>query len=148
VTTIGFTGTQEGMTDAQEGSLSSLLIRLNRFLTITDAHHGDCVGSDAMFHFMCLCYLPNTYLHIRPGMDRFGESPKRAYCMFLNGKIYPTRPYKERNVTIVTGRDIVLATPKGEEVGASGTWHAVRAARRAQVPRIIIVWPDGSKTTE
>jgi hypothetical protein len=40
---IGFTGTRYGMTDKQKSSLQSILSKLE---TITEVHHGDCIGAE------------------------------------------------------------------------------------------------------
>lgn len=39
---IGFTGTREGMTQAQKDVFASLVARIEP----DEFHHGDCVGSD------------------------------------------------------------------------------------------------------
>lgn len=56
-------------------------------------------------------------------------------------------PYLARNCVIVDEADILLACPKGPEEQRSGTWATVRYARK-QNKRIVIVYPDGTITTE
>lgn len=51
----------------------------------------------------------------------------------------------KRNRVIVNNSNIMIATPAGttEEKRGSGTWAAIRYARKQHVP-LYIVWPDGS----
>jgi hypothetical protein len=45
---IGFTGTRNGMTSQQK----KVITRFEIFTTkVLEAHHGDCPGSDADFHY-------------------------------------------------------------------------------------------------
>lgn len=46
MTIIGFTGTRRGMTRLQKQMIETFLVMHSP----KEAHHGDCVGSDALFH--------------------------------------------------------------------------------------------------
>lgn len=128
---IGFTGTQEGMSDLQKAMLVGVLARLSPDVF----HHGDCIGADAEAHALVREHAPNCRIEIHPPQD---ES-KRAFCG--GDKVWPARPYLARNRTIVFCCDELVAAPKtrAEEL-RSGTWSTVRAARRCGKP-IHMVWP-------
>jgi len=69
---VGFTGTKNGATDAQQDALHKLLLTL----APSEAHHGDCVGADTQFHEAALSLEARSKIHIHPPSD-----PKaRAYC--------------------------------------------------------------------
>ena len=133
--TVAFTGTRRGLTRRQRDSLQVLLE-----LLLDEGHtlfvHGDCIGADTEAH-----RLANSLgfrIHIRPS-----TAATRA---FNSGKVLlPAKSPLERNIDIVEEGDILVACPRHDkEITRSGTWHAVRSARKCQ-KRIIIVWPDGSR---
>lgn len=134
---VGFTGCKNP-TDGQVEALEWLLRAWRE--RILEFHHGDCVGSDVSAHAAAwrigipIVIHPPTY----PGF--------RAYCMRRMGGIFvkelPQRGYMVRNVRIIAETDVLIAFPKCEEILKSGTWSAIRSARRQNKPRII-VYPDG-----
>ena len=131
---IGFTGTQQGMTNAQKASLRVLLTRLAPQII----HSGDCIGADKEFHTMAK--------FIDPAVFSVGHPPdnnrKRAFCGYNVKKA--TKPYLVRNREIVAECDMLIACPKKfDEQLRSGTWATVRAARKAKKP-IAIIFPDGT----
>lgn len=136
MTTIGFTGTREGVTNTQREALMDYLIQLNPQV----AHHGDCVGADAVFDNMCA--MLGIHRFAWPGLDREGRSPSRAFCQAQ--VIEEPRPYKTRDrIIAVKGVDGLIACPKGPEQLRSGTWMTVRIARNIG-RQITIIYPDGS----
>lgn len=141
VLTLGFTGTQEGMSDAQATAIEVWLSTGDLILNAklrggVLAVHGDCVGADADFHRICLLCEPMR-IRIRPS-----NHPKRAWCKGAD-EVMPVRAPLDRNTDIVNDCDILIATPKTyEEELRSGTWATIRRARKAGKP-IAIVWPDG-----
>lgn len=137
MTSLGFTGTQDGMTSEQGTEVLNLLYRY----TPLQVHHGDCVGADEEFHALAL--LVGAVIHNHPPTNPI----KRAFC---GGDIkYPPRPYLERNQDIVSMSDVLVATPKEftEKQRGSGTWATIRYARKKGIP-IHIVYPDGKISHE
>lgn len=129
---VGFTGTQDGQTSAQQRKVRQLLkdIRGDFF------HHGDCVGSDAQAHEIALALKYRVILH--PPV----EPRKRANC---EGAIATReeKPYLKRNQDIVRECSVVIATPKSyQETIRSGTWSTVRKAVDMK-RRVLVVYPDG-----
>lgn len=130
---IGFTGTREGMTPRQKATVLRLFIENMPFTFV----HGDCVGADDNAHDLAIrvgapvVQRPCTLTSQRA----FGAGAK---------KVYPPKPPLDRNREIVTGSDLMIATPKGfVEEQRGGTWYTIRYARQTETP-LIIVWPDGS----
>lgn len=127
---ISFSGTRHGMTSYQLKMLEDYL-RQHRS-EISRAKHGMCIGADAEFHWLVrkvcgsLCYIEGLPSNV-PGTS-------------LAGKLdvdfeHPQEGPLIRNCKIVDGSKILLAAPKTNlEVMRSGTWHAVRYARRQGVP--------------
>ncbi len=133
---IGFTGTQQGMTDLQQSEFERVLLKLNPI----DFHHGDCVGADAQAS--TVAELRGIYIVLHPPINR----GKRAF-MPSNEQRKP-KEYLTRNHDIVDECEHLIACP-GEttEQLKSGTWSTIRYARRVQKP-ITIVYPDGKVYTE
>lgn len=139
--TVGFTGTQNGLTGAQLAALENLLMELEP----DEARHGDCIGADAEFHSLLLAFRREgiqVKIHLHPGTDTHGESPKRAFCREAETIDHP-RPYLKRNEEIVKLSDVLIACPGSSREGKrSGTWATIRRARWAQKTHYII-FPDG-----
>lgn len=142
---VGFTGTQRGMTGAQKFTIGTMLSDTE---SITFAVHGDCIGSDCEFDYLCAIRSINIIAH------PCDIEAKRAHCEELHAE-YPyyfharaPRPPLERNQTIVDEVDVLIVAPAGfEEEVRSGTWATVRRARRRGIP-IFIVLPDGKMVPE
>ena len=131
---LGFTGTQVGMTPEQKESVIFFL----EGCSPKAVHHGDCIGADAEFHHLVLTCLLEVSVHIHPPK----VTAKRAFC--LGGHYWhPAKDYLVRNVDIVDQSDELLATPKEfkEEI-RSGTWFTVRQARK-RGKAVNIIFPDG-----
>ena len=130
---IGFTGTQDGMTQEQKDNLRLFLISISA----RELHHGDCIGADAEAHAIAMEM--NIPVVIHPPSD----PKKRAFCEGA-AFVHPSKPYKIRNHHIVDETEMQTATPNGKtEHLRSGTWMTVRYARKKH--RIIwIFFPDGS----
>ncbi len=130
---IGFTGTQNGMTNKQKQSVRRLLATEVDFTL----HHGDCIGADAEADEIAKeIGEDNTVIH-PPEI-----SAKRAFCSSTN--IKDPKPYLERNHDIVDDSEYLIATPgTTEEVLRSGTWATIRYARKQQ-KHVAIVYPDGT----
>ena len=131
---FGFTGTKYLMSVRQMNSMRNLLRGHPEWM---EAHHGDCVGSDKMFHDFCRIDRPDiTIVGHPPVLDKH-----RAFCVF--DKIHPEKDYFERNEDIVNHSRVMMAVPKldVEEI-RSGTWHAIRYTRKMR-KALIIIWPSG-----
>ena len=134
---VGFTGTRRGMTDDQKQSVQRLLEEIE---DIKQAHHGDCIGSDAQFHEICRQLGITIVIH-PPDVD-----DNRAFC---EGDVtHPPQRYLDLNRGIVDSADVMLATPMGyKEQLRSGTWAAIRYARKKS-KTIHLVFPDGTVNRE
>ena len=142
---VGFTGTQKGMTGAQKLRVG---LMLEDTQDISFARHGDCVGADGEFDYLCGVRSINVISH---PCDIPG---KRAHCLKWHDALpyylseMQVKPPMERNQDIVDGSDVLITAPAGfEEELRSGTWSTVRKARRRGIP-VFIVWPDGTFTVE
>lgn len=138
--TITFSGTRKGMTGDQSATVFRFLIE-NGFAVL---NHGCCKGADAQAHDLArtlelriVGYPPSVGTHVDTRVLRDLDE-RRA-----------PGPYLERNVAMLEESSMLIATPSGwkEQVRGSGTWHAIRAARRRGLRRIV-VWPDGSISTD
>lgn len=132
---LGFTGTQDGMTQWQ----SQFVFNEMMDLAPTEAHHGCCVGADAEFHDI-LGY-SQAKVHGHPPI----KTDKMADCSC--DVMHEPKDYLVRNHDIVDASEWLIAAPKGPEEMRSGTWATVRYARKQKRP-ISIVWPDGRITRE
>lgn len=131
---IGFTGSREGMTDAQKSSTIKFLCGVGA----TEGHHGDCVGGDADFHQICKDLRIPIVIH-PPTEERL-----RAFCE--SDEIREAKGYIERNRAIVNETHILVACPKEnhvpETVFGRGTWSTVRYAIN-KGRRTYTIWPSG-----
>ena len=123
---VGFTGTQKGMTPAQSNVIIGIMRRINLGQTITEIHHGGCIGADSDFHNLCRSLKLCTPT-VHPASDVADR--KRANLSYA---IYRyAKPALERNHDIVDSVDIILAAPaEAEEIVRSGTWSTIRYARK------------------
>lgn len=131
---IGFTGTQEGMTEKQIDAISVFLLDYE----VQEFHHGDCVGADNDAHIITRIQAPAAKIVVHPPLN---ES-KRAFCRA--DAVLPAKPYLDRNHDIVDAVEVMFATPKEKvEQVRSGTWATIRYARKQGKP-LYIVYPDGT----
>jgi Na+-transporting NADH:ubiquinone oxidoreductase subunit NqrF len=129
---VGFTGTQEGMTEKQKQYFDALISKAD----IKEFHHGDCIGADTDAHNI-ISKRKEIQIHIHPP----DNDSKRAYNE--SDYVYEHKPYLERNHDIVDAVDVMIATPKTEqEELRSGTWATIRYARKAG-KKLIIISPKG-----
>jgi len=135
---IGFTGTQQGMTEAQKVTILELLTAV----PVTEIHHGDCIGADKDFHAIVRAYQPSIRIIGHPP----NQVSKRAHCEFDETR--DPKYYLERNRHIVQESQILFATPGGfYEEQRSGTWSTIRYARKLRLPTWIVL-PDGTVLAE
>lgn len=121
---IGFTGSQKGMTDFQHKEVEWILTFYKR--SITEIHHGGCIGADTIFHSICSEFgLPTPIIH--PASD---VNPSKK-AILIGANYLPAKPALKRNHDIVDIADIMIATPgETHEVWRSGTWATIRYARK------------------
>ncbi len=125
---VGFTGSREGMTQKQKEAFIDFISKH----TITEFHHGDCMGADAQAHQMVHAKIP-TISH--PPTDQ----KLRAFTE--NAVTKAPKEYLVRNHDIVDESDVLIATPKtATEELRSGTWATIRYAQK-QDKCIIILAP-------
>ena len=131
---VGFTGTQRGMTGAQKDAFRALM-RSFSARGLQQFHHGDCIGADADAHKIARELLFRIILHPPE------NAGKRAFCQA--DEVFPVKPYLVRNHEIVQESTVLLATP-GESVEQlrSGTWATIRFAQKIG-RRGLILYPDG-----
>ena len=118
---VGFTGSREGLSYTQMMQLEEVV----RGLSPDNGIHGDCIGSDADFHYIC-----KTVLRIPIIIRPCNLNEQRAFC---RGAVivHPAKAPIERNHDIVNECNILIACPKEEsEILRSGTWATVRYARK------------------
>ena len=135
---IGFTGTQKGMTKAQEYTLSAILWTASEDRGITEFDHGDCVGADALAHNMVVNMGLDDRIIIHPPI----QDSKRAHKFSM--RILEAKSYLERNHDIVDACDVLLACPSSiAEQRRSGTWATIRYAKKVG-KSYMIIYPDGT----
>ena len=125
---IGFTGTEQGMTELQKVGLANYLRQYRG-----DFHHGDCIGADEEAHQIVKKL--NYIIVIHPPTN----PKKRAFCE--RGTVLPAKEYLIRNKNIVYSSDILVAAPKErKEIVRSGVWATVRFARKIG-NKVKIIYP-------
>lgn len=127
---IGFTGTQQGMSERQRTALETVLKPYYsyscKFL------HGRCIGADA------------EAAHIADSENFFvvGYTPTNEEKMDASipcDELKEPQNYIDRNHAIVDDCDLLIAAPGGHtEWQRSGTWATVRYARKQGKPCIIL----------
>ena len=135
---IGFTGTREGMSWQQQNEIGHLLeshFDWNDEL-VNQVHHGECIGADSDFHELARL----------GGWDIWGHpsdlATRNADLAGFTFQFEPSKPI-ERNHHIVDQTEFMVGAPKGLEYVRSGTWSAIRWARKRQ-RYIFIVYPNGA----
>lgn len=136
---IGFTGTRNGMTEAQKKAITALIEQHN----ITEAHHGDCIGSDAEFHALIRQHT-NAYIVSHPGYSANNptDTSFRAFCDA--DEVREPKTHFARNRDIVNENDLIFATPPVmQELTNGGTWYTINYAK-GRNKQALVVYPDGS----
>jgi hypothetical protein len=129
---LGFTGTQGAVKLIQFDALVELVKRLNP----EEAHHGDCIGADDLFHDICMDLDIPVIIH--PPIN----ASKRAYCEGFLGR-WLEKDYIVRNHDIVDESEIVIAVPPtAEELKRSGTWSTWRYAKKTGKETYLVL-PNG-----
>ena len=132
---VGFTGTQKGMTSLQRRGVAQLLSTLKP----SAFHHGDCEGADEEAHVLADAEMIPIIIH--PPTN----STKRAFCHEHDNvssvEVLEEFGYLVRNRHIVDDSDVLIATPRTMfEEQRSGTWATIRYARKCR-KIVYIIWP-------
>lgn len=134
---LGFTGTREGMTDAQKSAFGQWVYGHE----IDQFHHGCCVGADTeAAHIIYEECRRRVYIvgHPPTNTSMVGE-----HSLALSDQLNQPLPYLDRNKRIVDACDVLIACPKEmTEEWRSGTWSTVRYGLK-QGKKVLIVLPDG-----
>ena len=136
---IGFTGTRDGMTEAQ---ITALVKALVYAIEITEAHHGMCVGADAQFHEVIRKIDPGRMIKIvgHPASNFRYYNRAKVEC----DEVREARPSLDRNHDIVDACTYLIAAPKTAlEMLRSGTWSTIRYAKK-QKKGTFVIEPDGT----
>ena len=136
---IGFTGTQVGMSEQQKKLFGKIIAILHSEGKIHEFHNGDCIGADfdACNIVQSVSSEIKIYIH-PPIIDRKRAFFKGAYFT------HKAKDYLDRNHDIVNDSDVLIATPKETfEQLRSGTWATIRYAKRRNKP-VFLIHPDGN----
>ena len=126
---ISFTGTREGMNDWQRTQIKTWLI--DHRGTVLSAAHGCCVGADVQFHELVREALGRDVL-----IAVFPSTAKTAAPIPRDSNyVHHQRldPLIRNKLIIDEGPDVLLAAPRGPEITRSGTWAAIRYARKKKM---------------
>lgn len=130
---VGFVGATQGLTEAQQGAVRTLLELSNA----TELHHCDCGGANGQAMVIAAELGLRCVSHLR--------SHSTEHPCDEDHETYRARSYAERDADILFSTDLLLAAPDGEEPRRSGIWGTIRMACRAKDPRPhVIILPDGS----
>ena len=136
---IGFTGTRDGMTEAQKKSVKYLL-ETNRPECVI---HGDCVGADADFDRIAASLNIDRYIFPSNINDLRAHCEKLGAKSIFENHVNEPMPPLIRNGSIVQNADLIIACPKEtKEITRSGTWSTIRKARAVHA-HVFIIYPDG-----
>lgn len=133
---VSVSGTRRGWTPEQQALMADVLAHADELT------HGGCVGVDRQAHDV---FGRPASTRIFPSSD---EQERWARRNSSTSHIHYILPALARNIFIIEAGDILYAVPRlMKEETRSGTWHAIRYARRKSHP-YLIVWPDGSVGTD
>lgn len=133
---VGFTGTQTGLTQDQAGTLW-IVLEVNSDV-MQEIHHGDCIGADEAFVVM-ISHLSRDIKIVQhpPLLD-----DKRAFTPFHEQR--DPKDYLKRNHDIVDESHLMIACPgQKNEILRSGTWATIRYAKKTKKD-LMMIYPDGS----
>jgi hypothetical protein len=123
---IGFTGSRDGMTDAQRSQLEWMLA-VQSVAGGVEFHHGDCIGSDAEAHDIARQLGYKIVIH-PPVNDEL-----RAFCK--GDVVLEPKEYHARDRDIVDDTDMTFATPRYH---SRGTKYTIGYADEVNKPCLVI----------
>lgn len=134
VHSVGFSGTQKGISSSQSFRLSLVL---GMFPTIPTFHCGGCVGADTQAAQIAKSY--GMEVHVYPASD-VNPGKVSKVCADLASVCHKAKPALVRNKDIVTAVDFMIFTPLNETpVKRSGTWSTIRFTSRMNMPHAIVL---------
>lgn len=131
---VGFTGTQQGMTNLQVVVLREVLSELQPSVF----KHGGAIGADLQAEHAVLSAYPDCPIRVYPAA---GSPP---YSLPRHGlvTVYPPMPPLKRN-RIIAASPVLIGTPATyAEQRRSGTWATLRYGRTAGA-KLYIIYPNG-----
>lgn len=133
---IGFTGTQDGMTEIQKERFFAIYSwYLRNFLDDLEFHQGQCIGADQEA-LEIVQSLGGVWTVSHPPTET------RRQHNILCDEIREPKWFLDRDHDIVDEVNVLLAAPRSrKEELRSGTWATVRYARKVLRP-LEMVWPD------
>jgi len=133
--TLGFTGSQKGMTAQQLSRFRLLVDSFADMFMIKEFHHGCCIGADEQAHNMVVELYPKITMHLHPG----NIESKKAICEHSKKVLYLPIDNLARNKEIVNAVNVLIAAPaQNYEITRSGTWATIRDALRDKKQVLII----------
>lgn len=132
----GFTGTRDGMTDAQRAALGTLLIF---DIKPYEFHHGSCQGADVEAAQLVRYVNAKCKIVCHPGP--VGDRRQEDSC--VDDERHPNKAFLVRNRDIVDACDVLIVCPKDmEHQTKGGTWYTHDYAVRKGKP-VVVVLPNG-----
>lgn len=132
---LGVTGSRFGWKPQQSNWVPSIF----DLWTITEMHHGDCVGVDAEMHHQCK--IRNIPIVIHPPQ----KEELRAFCEGYKLMLV-AKSHFARNRDIVDFSELILAIPSHMNRKSGGTWYTANYAINKE-KRLIILLPTGAVET-
>ena len=133
---LSITGTRRGLSDFQFNFINDFIFNNKEVNTVV---HGAAHGVDSELHR--IAYMGGVGIEIYPANDVPSNLPNLEYAEDI--VIHPYGTALERNKLIVCRGDMLIGFPKQDyEELRSGTWAAIRYARKIDKPRLI-VYPHG-----
>ena len=126
---IGFTGTRSGMTDEQKEKCRQELVDVEYVI------HGGCIGADEDFHKIAKEL--GLYIKVYPGHSAKDGDTSFHFDYSDADEIFPSKPYFERNRSIVNDTDLLLGAPYNQ-VQTGGTWYTINFAKKNSKPYKIL----------
>lgn len=127
---LGMTGNRSGLSNEIKKMAKDFLEKNS----VSEVHHGDCLGSDTDFHNLCESI--NIKIIIHPPINK----KMRAFCK--SDFILPEKDYIKRNHDIVDDTEMLIAFPStNKEILRSGTWSTIRYAKKKK-RKILIIYPN------
>lgn len=139
---IGFSGTRQGMTDAQKKTCRALIALSNPGVVSREFHHGAAIGADAEAAEIARSL--RLTLWAWRGHNSQGESPdESAAAIAMSHVVKDPDSYFARNRSIVDNSMVLIACPPCFPLPTSGgTSYTVGYAVKRGVP-VFVIWPNG-----
>jgi hypothetical protein len=133
---VTYTGTRNGMTDAQKRQVTLALRALMDVQAITVCQHGCCVGGDVEFNAICK----------EIGLKTVGYFVRGPLCAGeIADENHERWGHIRRNHEMVDDSEVVIgAPPTADEQQRGGTWSTIRYGRQCKRLMLVIL-PDGRR---